>query len=136
MLIAAVLMMLHLPTCPAGGHEPGTALRKGEHAVAEDTVPHQTLPGFPFTRDEYRRALLLIDPPEVADLLTAALFDQEPSRIGVTIMDGDLLLLTALSDEMALRVVAFRPSLREMVRTVRADPAAFVAEIRKQHGAD
>jgi hypothetical protein len=92
------------------------------------------LPGFPFTRDEYSRALLLINPPELADMLTAALYDASPGRIGVTIMDGDLLLLAALSDEMGERVVAFRPSVRKMVRTIRADPAAFIAGIRKEHG--
>jgi hypothetical protein len=45
-------------------------------------------------------------------------------------MDGDLLLLAALSEEIASRVVAYRPKLKDLVQRVRADPEAFLRSWR------
>jgi hypothetical protein len=86
---------------------------------------------FPFTREEYVRAHLQVKPGGDAEALASGLFDQDPSEvIGAHVMDGDLLLLAALSEETASRVVAYRPRLRALVQRVRADPEAFLRSWR------
>ena len=45
-------------------------------------------------------------------------------------MDGDLLLLAALSEAMAFRVLAYRPALADLVRMVRADHDEFLQSWR------
>jgi hypothetical protein len=85
----------------------------------------------PFTREEYVRAHLQVKPRKEAEALASGLFDQSPRDvIGVHVMDGDLLLLAALSEEIASRVVAYRPRLRDLVQRVRADPEAFLRSWR------
>lgn len=94
------------------GSSPGAAMR--------DTTPGPPV-GVPFTRDEYVRAQVQVRPRAEAEALAARLFNA-PELIGATLMDGDLLLLALLSDELAARVVGWRPSLRVQVETLRADP--------------
>ncbi len=92
---------------------------------------------FPFTREEYVRAHLQVKPPMEAEALASGLFDQDPSEvIGVHVMDGDLLLLAALSEEIASRVVAYRPRLGDLVRRVRADPEACLRSWRADAGGE
>jgi len=76
--------------------------------------------GVPFTRDEYVRAQLQVRSREEAEALAGQLFN-DPALIGATLMDGDLLLLALLSQDMAARVVALRPSLRTQIEVFRTD---------------
>jgi hypothetical protein len=99
---------------------------EGAASVA-DTVPYGNRFGLPFTREEYKRALRQIRPEGEAEFLTRLIYEPDPDAIGVGISDTDLLLLAALSDAVAKRVIAFRPKLRDAVLRVRADPQAFVA---------
>ena len=85
-----------------------------------DTTPESPV-GVPFTRDEYVRAQLQVRPREEAEALAAEFYDA-PELIGVHLMDGDLVLLALLSEELAARVVVLRPSLRARVETLRKDP--------------
>ena len=63
----------------------------------------------------------------IALSLCRRLFDA-PEIIGAHLMDGDLLLLSMLSEELAARVIAFRPSLQGQVDAARRDPAKTVRE--------
>ena len=45
-------------------------------------------------------------------------------------MVGPLLVLAAFSDDLAERVIRYRPKVEELVRRVRADPEAFLVEWR------
>ena len=98
-----------------------TADRVSLEAPVRDTTPPENPVGVPFTRDEYLRAQMQVRPREEAEALTRQLFDA-PETIGAHLMDGDLLLLALLSNDMAARVVALRPSLRARVERFRRDP--------------
>jgi hypothetical protein len=76
----------------------------------------------PFTRDEYVHAQMQVRSREEAEALTARLFDT-PVLIGAQLMDGDLLLLAMDSEELADRIVAFRPPLRAQVERFKRDRA-------------
>lgn len=84
-----------------------------------DTTPGSPV-GVPFTRDEYVRAQLQVRPREEAEALASRLYD-DPALIGATLMDGDLLLLALLSEDIAARVAALRPSLRTQIEVFRTD---------------
>lgn len=89
--------------------------------------------GFPFTRDEFIRAHLLVDSREVAEAMAYPIYSPEPGEfIGVSVMDGTLLLLAALSDAVAERVVAYRPGLKGEVERIRADPKRFIDSLRRR----
>jgi len=90
-----------------------------------DTTP-ESAAGVPFTRDEYVRAQLQVRPREEAEALASRLFD-DPALIGATLMDGDLLLLALLGEDMAARVIALRPSLRTQVEVFRTDREKVLA---------
>jgi hypothetical protein len=81
--------------------------------------------GVPFTWEEYLRAQLQVRPRDHAEVMARRLFDT-PGMIGAHLMDGDLLLLALLSEDLAERVVTFRPALRRPVEESRQDPAATV----------
>lgn len=82
---------------------------------------------FPFSEEEYTQAHSGIMPAaEVARVIS----ELKASR-GGTISDGTLLLLATVSDKTAQKVVEYRPSLAEAVRTVRKDPAAFKEAVRR-----
>ena len=89
---------------------------------------------FPFTREEYTRALLQVMPPEEVSAIMNSAFAAE--TIGINIADGDLLIIAALSDEMGERVLTYRPALREMVQRVRANPIVFLADVRRSYGTE
>lgn len=96
-----------------------------------DTLPYGNRFDFPFTRDEYRRALLQVRPADEAELFVRALYEPEDDAQSVHMMDLDLLLLAALSDELAQRVTAFRPRLADSVEAVRGDSARFLQSWKK-----
>ena len=77
--------------------------------------------GVPCTREEYVRAQLQVRSQQEADALATQLFDS-PTLIGAQLMDGDLLLLALLSEELATRVISWRPTLRREIESLRADP--------------
>src|SRR4051812_2940146 len=85
-----------------------------------DTTPGPPI-GVPFTRDEYVRAQLQVREREEAEALARGLFDS-PESIGAHLMDGDLLLLALLSEDLAARVIAWRPSLSAQVEEWKSDP--------------
>lgn len=95
-----------------------------------DTLPYGNKFGIPFTRDEYKRALLQVYPEAEAEEQVRFVYAPDSELIGVTVMDGTLLLLAALSPETADRVVAYRPKLKELVDRVRADPQAAIRSWR------
>jgi hypothetical protein len=104
--------------------------RKDGPAIVADTVPFGNRFGFPFTREEYKRALRQILPEDDAEFQTRLIYEPDPEAIGYGIADFNLLLLAALSDAVAQRVIAYRPELRDAVLWVREDPEGFVAGLR------
>lgn len=90
-----------------------------------DSLPYGNRFGFPFTREEYRRALLQARSEEDAELYTRLVYEPDEEFTGITFADFDLLLLAALSPDTAARVTQYAPRLRERVREIRADPEAF-----------
>lgn len=98
--------------------------------IMADTVPFGNRFGFPFTREEYKRALRQIFPEDDAEFQTRLIYEPDPEAIGIGIADFNLLLLAALSDAVAERVIAYRPRLRDAVLWVREDPEGFVAGSR------
>jgi hypothetical protein len=101
-----------LLTATLNGISPSAAMR--------DTTPGAPV-GVPFARNEYVRAQLQVRSREEAEALARGLF-ASPELIGAHLMDGDLLLLALLSDELAARVIARQPSLRAQVEALRGDP--------------
>ena len=99
-------------------------------AIVADTVPFGNRFGFPFTREEFKRSLRLILPEDKAEFRTRLIYEPDPEPIGIGMGDFNLLLLAALSDAVAQRVIAYRPELRDAVLWVREDPEGFVAGIR------
>jgi hypothetical protein len=97
-----------------------------------DTLPFGNRYGFPFTREEFVRAQLLIYTREEAEAAAAHIYDDAPERetMGVHVMDGTLLLIALLSDDLAARVIEYRPAVRETFDYVRANREAFLMELR------
>ena len=113
---------------------PGTAavpLPSRFEAMA-DTLPYGNKFGIPFTRDEFKRGLLQVYTEPEAEEQVRELYDPDSQLIGVTIMDGTLLLLAALSPEVADRVEAYRPSIKPLVDRIRADPHAALRSLRRE----
>lgn len=82
-----------------------------------------------FTREEFRAAMGLLFPDgDEADLLTRLVY--ESAGVSADLADGSLLALALVSEDAARRVVAYRPSLEEMVRRTRADPEGARASLR------
>lgn len=91
-----------------------------------DTLPYGNRFGLPFTREEYKRALRVIAPADEAEIQTLAIYEPDPETIGIGIADLNLLLLAALSDDVAQRVIAYRPKLRDEVLRIRENPEGFI----------
>jgi hypothetical protein len=126
-LLGAALFLITIPL-PVGGIPKADTLPV---VCMAETLPQDSLAPLPFTREEYVRAHLQVRSASEAESLASGLFDtQAPEVIGVHVMDGDLLLLAALSDEIASRVCTYRPSLDTLVRRVRADPEGFLKSWR------
>jgi hypothetical protein len=130
-LAACIACTITLDTIPAtttlgsAPAEPG-----GRPAFVGDTVPFGNRFGLPFTREEYKRALRQITEEEEAEFRTRLIYEPDPETIGIGVSDTDLLLLAAVSDSVAQRVVGYRPRLRDAVLRVRENPAAFIARFR------
>jgi len=131
-LAACLACTIALDTIPTT-----TALRsapvepRGRPVDVGDTVPFGNRFGFPFTREEYKRALRQITEEKEAEFRTRLIYEPDPEAIGIGLSDTDLLLLAALSDSVAQRVVAYRPRLRDAVLRVRENPTAFIAGFRR-----
>lgn len=125
--VLAGALVLALPAHAQGGQATGGTYDMSDSASMPEGVR------VPFAREEYERALLLAMPQEEATMFVHLVFDN-PHPAGVNIMDGDLLLVAALSDDAAARVVKYRPRLAEQVRRIRADPEAFLADVRRGAG--
>jgi hypothetical protein len=95
-----------------------------------DSLPYGNRLGFPFTREELKRALVQTHPEEDAEHFVRHVYEPDDEVIGVTTTDVELLLLAALSPDVAARVVEYKPRLRERVQVVQADPKAFVRLMR------
>lgn len=95
-----------------------------------DTLPFGNRFGLPFRRDEYKRALRYMLTEDDAEFQTRGIYEPDAETIGIGVADMNLLLLAALSDDVARRVIAYRPTLRDAVLWVREDPEAFVAGLR------
>ncbi|HEX8903692.1 MAG TPA: hypothetical protein VF771_02480 [Longimicrobiaceae bacterium] len=104
--------------------------RQEDRVVMADTLPFGNRFGFPFTREEYKRSLRQVLPEAEAEAQTGVIYDPDPEATGFGIADTNLLWLAALSDDVAQRVIAFRPRLRDEVLRVRQDPQAFIAAFR------
>jgi len=85
----------------------------------------------PFSRAEYVAAQLLVRPRAEAETHADRLFTRDPEVIGITVMDGDHVLLTLASDELAERMIAARPRIAELVRRARADCEEFLRAFRE-----
>ena len=92
-----------------------------------DTLPFGNRFGLPFTREEFKRSLQPIMPEDEAEFQARVIYEPDPEAIGIGIADMNLLLLAALSDDVAQRVIAYRPRLRDAVLRIRENPKAFLA---------
>jgi len=86
----------------------------------------------PFTKTELLEAMAAVMPVEVVQLYRAELSEvlEEEARMSIT--DPMLLILAALSEGGAERLLEARPDLRDQVADVRADPAAYLARMRAE----
>jgi hypothetical protein len=85
--------------------------------TAQDPNPYR----MPFSREEYVAALALVRSHEEAEQRAGPLFTRDPNVIGVTVMDGDYVLLALVSDELAERMIAARPWLAELIGWARTN---------------
>jgi hypothetical protein len=106
---------------------PTTTRSVEDSAVMADTVPFGNRFGFPFTREEYKRALRQVMPENEAEFQTRVIYEPDPEVIGFGVADTNLLWLAALSDDVARRVIAYRPQLRDAVLRIRENPESFIA---------
>lgn len=91
-----------------------------EKAAVTDTAdpnPYR----LPFSRDEYVAAKSLVRPRAEAEAQANRLFTRDPDVIGITVMDGDYVLVALVSAELAERVIAARPRIAELVRYARTN---------------
>ena len=94
--------------------------------TAQDPNPYR----LPFSREEYVAALAQVWSREEAEQRAGPLFTRDPNVIGVTVMDGDYVLLALVSDELSERMIAARPWLAELIRRARADREGFLSLFR------
>ena len=87
----------------------------------------------PFTKTELLEALAAVMPAEAVEEFRTDLRDFPDEPDTMTITDGILLVLAALSDEYARRVIEVRPDLRDGVAAVRENPAAHLERVRSQN---
>lgn len=86
-----------------------------------DTTPDPNPYRLPFTREEYVLAEAQIRPREQAERRAARLFDRSPDVIGISVMEGEIILVALVSDELAERMKRYRPSAAEIIDRCRAD---------------
>ena len=90
----------------------------------------------PFTSTELFDALALVMPAGLVRLYRRDMADGSDTPGTASVTDGMLLILAAVSEGHAARVVAHRPDLREQVAAVRADPAGFLESERMRWSED
>ena len=125
----AVAGCLLFCACAPADHVTGLTPRSS--IGMSESLPYGNRFRVPFTRDEMLRAHTLLGDREHAELIVHAIYDPDEETTGVGIMDFSLLLLAYLSDDVARRVVAYRPSLRQEVEQVRSDPEGWLESIRR-----
>lgn len=94
--------------------------------TADDPNPYR----LPFSREEYVAAQALVRSREEAERRAVPLFTRDPNVIGITVMDGDYVLLALVSDELAERMIAARPRITELIRRARGDREEFLRSFR------
>jgi hypothetical protein len=99
-------------------------------AVMADTAQDPNPYRLPFSREEYVAAQSLVRSREEAEKRAGPLFTRDSKVIGVTVMDGDYVLLALVSDELAQRMVAARPWLAELIRWTRANREETLRSLR------
>jgi hypothetical protein len=124
MLISLVIMTAL--SCP---REP-TPLA-AEEVVMTDTAQDPNPYRLPFSREEYIAAQTLVRPRAEAERLATRLFTRDPNLIGVTVMDGDYVLVALLSTETAERMIAARPRLAELIRLAQANCEEILRSYRE-----
>ena len=131
MLIRALILtavVLALATCEEAQSQQLGVTRTG--LIMSDPLPYGNRFGFPFTREEYKRALVQVRSEEDAEFFVRMIYEPDKEVTGITFGDLDLLLLASLSPGLATRVTEYAPRLRERVREVLADPS-FLRALRK-----
>jgi hypothetical protein len=123
MMIPLLATIAALSCAPAAGPLEGEGVMAD---TAQDPNPYR----MPFTREEYIAAQSLIRPRRVAEQRAAVLFTRDPDVIGITVADGDYVLLALVSDELAERMIAARPRIAELFRWVRAHREEFLSSFR------
>ena len=101
-----------------------------------DTAQDQNPYRLPFSREEYVTAQALVRPLREAEQRAAPLFARDPDVIGVTVMDGDYVLLALVSDELAERLIADRPRIAGLIRWACANREEVLRSYRESGGAE
>ncbi|HET7460715.1 MAG TPA: hypothetical protein VFJ82_05690 [Longimicrobium sp.] len=96
-----------------------------------DTAPDPNPYRLPFTRDEYVAAQLLVRSRAEAEEQANRLFTRDPNLIGITVMDGDYVLVALVSNELAERMIAARPRIGELVRRAQANREVILRAYRE-----
>jgi hypothetical protein len=113
------------------GDMPG-GLPTGREGRLEDQRRPLARFGIPFSRAELVRAEVLGgSSPDDAVRSVSTLLETAESSLGVTIMDVTLLVLAAISEDVAARVIQYRPELHEQVQAVRRNPSRFLQGLRR-----
>lgn len=124
MLISLVIMTAL--SCP---REPTPVAE--EKVVMTDTAQDPNPYRLPFSREEYIAAQTLVRPRAEAEGLATRLFTRDPNLIGVTVMDGDYVLVALLSTETAERMIAARPRIAELIRLAQANREEILRSYRE-----
>lgn len=127
--VAFLVALTALPATLAA--QPAQQGRPRDAPAMSDTVPFGNRFGFPFTRAELKRAALHLRPEEEAECFVRLVYEPDDEVIGIALSDVDLLLLAALSEDAAERVIRYAPRLRERVAEVRRDPERFLSLFRR-----
>jgi hypothetical protein len=89
----------------------------------------------PFSREELVAAFAVTVDLECAERMVEFLLhppdDEVPEGSVPVLADGTLLVLAALSNDLAHRVLKYRPLLNEEVRAIRSNPARWLSEIER-----
>lgn len=87
----------------------------------------------PFTRDEYLSVVSKVVTGQEAEQLAARMYEPHPDLIGITLMDGDYLLMAAVSADIADRLSSMWPRLSEAISWARANPDVVIAGWRSAY---
>lgn len=84
----------------------------------------------PFTREQYVAAMSQVTTKRDAEERAARLFEPQSDLIGVTLMDGEYMLLAILSPEIALQIISTRPRLAAEITRAQKHRDDFIAAWR------